>query len=34
MARLFVLHHLDRNFLGGAGDPIRAAGLEVVERDL
>jgi GMP synthase-like glutamine amidotransferase len=34
MARLFVLHHLDRTFLGGAGDPIRSAGLEVVERDL
>lgn len=34
MARLFVLHHLDKAFLGGAADPIRDAGLEVVERDL
>ena len=34
MARLYVLHHLDRNFLGGAAGPIRAAGLEVVECDL
>jgi GMP synthase-like glutamine amidotransferase len=32
--RLYVLHHLDKTFLGGAADPIRAAGLEVVERDL
>ena len=34
MARLFVLHHLDKNFLGGAGDPLREAGLEIEERDL
>jgi GMP synthase-like glutamine amidotransferase len=34
MPRLVVLHHLDRTFLGGAADPIRAAGLEVDERDL
>jgi GMP synthase-like glutamine amidotransferase len=34
MPRLFILHHLDRTFLGGAAAPIRAAGLEVVERDL
>lgn len=34
MPRLVVLHHLDRTFLGGAADPIRAAGLEVEERDL
>jgi GMP synthase (glutamine-hydrolysing) len=34
MPKLFVLHHLDKTFLGGAAEPIRAAGLEVVERDL
>jgi GMP synthase (glutamine-hydrolysing) len=34
MPTLFVLHHLDKTFLGGAADPIRAAGLDVVERDL
>ena len=34
MPRLVVLHHLDRTFLGGAADPIRAAGLELDERDL
>jgi GMP synthase (glutamine-hydrolysing) len=34
MPRLVVLHHLDRAFLGGAADPIRAAGLELDERDL
>jgi GMP synthase-like glutamine amidotransferase len=34
MARLVVLHHLDRPFLGGAEAPLREAGLEVVERDL
>lgn len=34
MARLFVLHHLDRKFLGGAAEPLKAAGLELVERDL
>jgi GMP synthase-like glutamine amidotransferase len=34
MPRLVVVHHLDRAFLGGAADPIRAAGLEVDERDL
>jgi GMP synthase (glutamine-hydrolysing) len=34
MARLFVLHHLDRAFLGGAAQPLYEAGLEVVERDL
>lgn len=34
MARLVVLHHLDRTFLGGAAEPIRAAGLELDERDL
>ena len=34
MPRLFVLHHLDKAFLGGAAKPIRAAGLELVERDL
>jgi GMP synthase (glutamine-hydrolysing) len=32
--RLFVLHHLDRKFLGGAEQPLRAAGVEIVERDL
>jgi GMP synthase (glutamine-hydrolysing) len=34
MPRLFVLHHLDRTFLGTAADPLKAAGLEIVERDL
>jgi GMP synthase-like glutamine amidotransferase len=34
MPRLIVLHHLDKTLMGGAADPIRAAGLEVVERDL
>src|SRR3954454_9294928 len=34
MPRLFVLHHLDKAFLGGAAEQIRAAGLELVERDL
>src|SRR3954466_10934680 len=34
MPRLFVLHHLDKAFLGGAAEPIRAAGIELVERDL
>src|SRR3954447_9439762 len=34
MPKLVVLHHLDKTLLGGAADPIRAAGLEVDERDL
>ena len=34
MPTLYILHHLDRTFLGGAADPIREAGLQVVERDL
>jgi GMP synthase-like glutamine amidotransferase len=34
MTRLFVLHHLDRPFLGGAEAPLREAGLEIVERHL
>ena len=34
MSRLVVLHHLERTFLGGAAAPIRAAGLEIEERDL
>ena len=34
MPRLVVLHHLDKNFLGEAADPLRAAGLELDERDL
>jgi GMP synthase-like glutamine amidotransferase len=34
MPTLFVLHHLDKAFLGGAAEPIRAAGLEIEERDL
>src|SRR3954453_16484994 len=34
MPRLVVLHHLDRTLLGGAAEPIRAAGLELDERDL
>ena len=32
--KLVVLHHLDKTLLGGAGDPLRAAGLELDERDL
>ena len=32
--RVVVLHHLDKPFVGGAAEPIRAAGLEVDERDL
>jgi GMP synthase (glutamine-hydrolysing) len=31
---LIVLHHLERAFLGGAAEPIRAAGLEIEEVDL
>jgi GMP synthase-like glutamine amidotransferase len=34
MPTLYVLHHLDKNFLGEAAEPIRAAGLELDERDL
>src|SRR5512144_393984 len=34
MPKVFVLHHLDRTFLGGAEEPLRAAGLEVEEREL
>jgi len=34
MPTLFVLHHLDKTFLGAAAEPIRAAGLEIEERDL
>jgi GMP synthase (glutamine-hydrolysing) len=34
MPKLVVLHHLDRTSLGGAAEPIRAAGLELDERDL
>src|SRR6478735_618468 len=34
MPKLVVLHHLDKTLLGGAADPIRAAGLELDERDL
>ena len=34
MPRLVVLHHLDKTFLGGAADPMRAAGLAIDERDL
>jgi GMP synthase (glutamine-hydrolysing) len=34
MPTLYILHHLDKTFLGGAAEPIRAAGLDVVERDL
>jgi GMP synthase (glutamine-hydrolysing) len=34
MRRLVVLHHLDKAFLGGAAEPLRAAGLELDERDL
>src|SRR3954447_12926252 len=33
MPRLVVLQHLDKAFLGGAAEPIRAAGLEGDERD-
>lgn len=32
--RVVVLHHLDKPFLGEAAGPIRAAGLELDERDL
>lgn len=34
MPKLIVLHHLDKTFLGGAAEPIRASGLELDERDL
>ena len=34
MPRLVVLHHLDETFLGGAAEPLRAAGLDLDERDL
>jgi GMP synthase-like glutamine amidotransferase len=34
VALLIVLHHLDRTFLGGAAAPLRAAGLQIEERDL
>lgn len=34
MARLAVLHHLDKNYLGNAGAPLRTAGLDLDERDL
>src|SRR5919202_7027362 len=34
MAKLVVLQHLDRAFLGGAEAPLREAGLEIDERDL
>src|SRR3954453_12002041 len=34
MPRLVVLQHLDRASRGGAAEPIRAAGLEIDERDL
>jgi GMP synthase (glutamine-hydrolysing) len=34
MARLVVLQHLDRPFLGGAAAPLRASGLELDQRDL
>jgi GMP synthase (glutamine-hydrolysing) len=33
-ARLAVLHHLERPFTGYAAEPLAAAGLELVERDL
>ena len=32
--KLVVLHHLDKTFLGTAAEPLRAAGLELDERDL
>jgi GMP synthase (glutamine-hydrolysing) len=34
MPTIFVLHHLERTFLGGAAEPIRAAGLDIEECDL
>jgi GMP synthase-like glutamine amidotransferase len=34
MARLAVIHHLERTFLGGAASPLRTSGLELDERDL
>jgi GMP synthase (glutamine-hydrolysing) len=34
MPRLVVLHHLDKNFLGNAGAPLRESGLEIDERDI
>jgi GMP synthase-like glutamine amidotransferase len=34
MARLVVLHHLDKAFLGHAAEPLRETGLEVDERNL
>jgi GMP synthase (glutamine-hydrolysing) len=34
MPRLVILHHLDKNFLGNAGPPLRESGLEIEERDL
>jgi GMP synthase (glutamine-hydrolysing) len=34
MPKLVVLHHLDKAFLGGAAEPIHAAGLDVEQRDL
>jgi GMP synthase-like glutamine amidotransferase len=34
MARIAVLHHLDEPFLGYADAPLRAAGVELDERDL
>ena len=34
MARVVVLHHLEHPFLGHAGEALRAAGVEIDERDL
>src|SRR3954453_18856335 len=34
MPTLFILHHLEKTFLGGAQGPLRAAGLHLEERDL
>lgn len=34
MARLVVLHHLSRAFLGNAAEPLRRSGLELDQRDL
>ena len=34
MAKLVVLHHLDKPFLGTAAKPLRATGLEIEERHL
>ena len=34
MARIVVLQHLERRFLGNAEAPLRAAGVELDERDL